>query len=335
MEQLMVNPLISVIIPVFNNDKFVGRTIQSLIDQTYENWELIIIDDGSTDGTENVIKSFGDSRISYSYQNNLGVKRLAQTINNGLVKTKGELVTMLPSDDTWINNKLEKQVSIFEDPKVVLCFGKMNLIDENDKIIGYSKRPQQLGKIKNNTLGEILREMLVSNFIPQPTVLIRKSALTAIGGYLQPEGLFAEDYPTQLALALIGEFRYLDIPLANYRMHGNQMTRNHQLNMVKTDVQYVLEFFKSLDPKIQAITAWNAETLKRRLDKRLYSTYFQVGRFELLKKNWTEARRNFVTAIMRGDLESKAKSIPGFLFSFFHLNIEIFAKLSKRVAPLK
>ena len=331
----MVNPIVSVITPIFNNEKFVGRTIQSLRDQTYQNWELVIVDDGSTDNTAQVIKSFKDSRISYFYQKNLGVQRLAQTINNGLAKTTGELVTMLPSDDTWIKTKLEKQVPIFEDSKVVLCFGQMNLIDENDKIIGYTKCPKHLNKIKNEPRGEILREMLVWNFIPQPTVLIRKSALLTIGGYIQPPDLYAEDYPTQLALSLIGEFRYLDVVLANYRMHGNQMTRNHQLNMVKTDMQYVFKFFHSLDPKIQKISGWKPETLKRRLDKRLFSTHFQVGRFELIKKNWSEARKNFITAILRGDLESKIKSIPGYLFSFFHLNIEIFAKLFKRVAPLK
>ncbi|MBL4606208.1 MAG: glycosyltransferase family 2 protein, partial [Pseudomonadales bacterium] len=103
-------PFVSVIMPVFNHAKYVGRTINSLLAQTYTNWELIVVNDGSTDNTEEVVLSFLDPRIQYMTQSNQGVKNLARTINRGLAIAKGELVTMLPSDDLWPTYRLEMQV---------------------------------------------------------------------------------------------------------------------------------------------------------------------------------------------------------------------------------
>ncbi|HLA81679.1 MAG TPA: glycosyltransferase, partial [Thermoleophilia bacterium] len=228
----MENPLVSVVTPVYNHGRYIGQSIQSLLAQTYTNWEMVVVDDGSTDNTAEVVQSFSDPRITYMYQENRGVRELAGTINTGLRKTSGELVTMLPSDDTWPNCRLEKQVPVFRDSSVVLCFGRQSLIDENNNIVGEVRPPADLSKVENRPVGSALHEMFLSNFIPQPTVLIRRAALDQIGGYLQPPGLLAEDYPTQMALALLGEFRYLDLPLANYRMHEAQMTRQHYLEMV-------------------------------------------------------------------------------------------------------
>lgn len=331
----MNNPLISVIIPVYNHGKYIRKTIESLLAQTYKNWELVVIDDGSKDNSAEVVKSFKDPRIRYYYQENRGVTRLAETINNGLWKTAGELVTMLPSDDTWLPHRLEKQIPAFKNPDVVLCFGRMNLVDENDKIIGYFKLPGEFSRLNNNPLGLILHEMLLWNFIPQPTVLIRRAALKKIGGYIQPPGLLAEDYPTHLELALVGEFRFIDIPLANYRMHGAQMSKRYFLNMHRTDIQYSSDFFRKLTPELQKKTGWTEQALRNRLKKRLHSNYFLAGRYELLSGNWNEARNYFIVSIRKGSIGAKIKSLVGMIFSYAHLDLEVFARISKRTAPLK
>jgi len=326
----MEQPLVSVITPAYNHGRYISRSIDSLIAQTYANWELVIIDDGSTDNTPDVVKSYNDSRITYTRQDNRGVRQLAGTINSGLRRTKGELVTMLPSDDTWPPYRLEKQVAVFRDTNVVLCFGRQFLIDENDKVTGEARAPVDLTAVENQPVGSVLREMFIGNFIPQPTVLIRRLALDRIGGYLQPPGLLAEDYPTHMALALVGEFRYLDLPLANYRIHGSQMTRSHYLEMVQTDVSYVMEFFRNLDPQMQKRAGWKETGLLKMLAQRLDNAYFQVGRRSLLASDWKDARRHFLHALRRGDFKVKAKAFLGFLCSHLHLDLERVARFSGR-----
>lgn len=328
-------PLVSVIMPVFNHAKYVKRTINSLLAQTYNNWELIVINDGSTDNTEEAVLSFLDPRIQYMTQPNQGVKNLSGTINRGLAVAKGELVTMLPSDDLWPPHRLEIQVPKFNDSEVVLVHGKQNLIDENDEIIGRSKVSKNIHNMDNNPIGSIFNEMLFHNIIQQPTVLIRKKTLSKIGGYLQPPGMLAEDYPTQLELAKYGTFCFIDEVLAHYRMHPAQMTRNHFLEMVKTDIEYVLKFYGNLDDTIKENINWNEKTLADALNKRLYSAHFNAGRQLLLSNDWIEARKCFYKSVLRGNVSSKIKSLAGIMFSSIHRDMEVLTYFSKRTASLR
>ncbi|MGE1101269.1 glycosyltransferase family 2 protein [Peribacillus simplex] len=125
--------LISVVIPTYNRGSLLKRTINSVLNQTYSNFELIIIDDASTDNTEDLIKSYNDPRISYTRleSNSKGTK----TRNLGIQKASGEFIALLDSDDEWVNNKLEKQLSYikqFNSDKII-CFTGLILIDENNK----------------------------------------------------------------------------------------------------------------------------------------------------------------------------------------------------------
>ena len=330
----MENPLVSVVTPTYNHARYIGRCIDSLLGQTYPYWEMIVVDDGSTDKTRDVVQSYRDHRITYISQQNQGVAKLASTINLGLRKTSGELVTMLASDDTWPPYRLEKQVPIFQDPRVVLCYGRGFLIDENDKILGEVRLPSGLTNLENRPVGSILYHLFLSSFIFQPSVLLRRRALDKLGGYIQPEGLLAEDYPTHMALALIGEFRYLDLPLGNYRMHSGQMTRNHYLAMVETDIPYVLEFFRSLDIETRKLTRWTEESLQKQLSIRLCNSYLTVGRRALLAKSWKDARGGFVTAFRRGAPKTKAKAMIGILCSYLHVDLERLARLTG-LTPLR
>jgi len=325
-------PLVSIIMPAYNHARFMRRCMDSLLAQTYPNWELAVVDDGSTDNTAEIVKSYRDPRIQYVYQENRGVKFLAATINVGLKETRGELVTMFPSDDMWPPHRLEVQVPIFRDPAVVLCFGRQLLIDENDNVIGETPPPADLTRVVNRPVGSVLHDLLVSNFIPEPTVLIRRKPLEKIGGYLQPPGLLAEDYPTQLALALEGEFRYLDIPLAHYRLHQTQMTRIHSSKMVETDVAFAMEFFRALDPEIQQRSGWTEASLARALLDRLRAGHFGVGRRALLAAEWKNARRHFLSALRASNPKTKAKALLGILCSFLHRDMENIATLFGRAA---
>lgn len=330
----MTAPLVSVITPAYNHGRYIARCIQSVLAQTHTNWEMVIVDDGSTDDTAAVVSSFTDPRISYVYQKNRGVGDLAGTLNLGLARTSGPLVTMLASDDTWPNYRLEKQLPLFEDSRVILVFGKGVIIDENDTVVGEVPGPPDTQSRENRPPGVALHRMFVTNYIPQYTVLIRRSALDKIGGYQQPKGLYAEDYPTHMTLALHGEFRYQDLALGNYRMHQNQMTRNHFDQMVKTDLPYVLQFFRSLDSQMQQCTGWTDETLQSALQDRRNNSYFQIGRRYLLNGEWDKAREQFTQAFVNGGLKLKARAALGSLCSYLHMDVEWLARLTGR-PPLR
>jgi len=116
----MNKPLISVIIPVFNGERFIAEAIQSVLNQNYEPLEIIVIDDGSTDGTADIVKIF-EGNIRYFYQKNSGI---AVARNAGVTKAKGDFITFIDADDVWAKNKLEIQTRLFENnPEAELVIG--------------------------------------------------------------------------------------------------------------------------------------------------------------------------------------------------------------------
>ena len=130
----MVDGLVSVIMPSWNTAKYIGESIQSVIDQTYKNWELIIVDDRSTDNTEEVINTFNDSRIRYyKNSNNLGA---ALTRNRALREAKGEWIAFLDSDDLWQPNKLKEQLGFMNKNNYVFSYHNYEKIDENSNSLG-------------------------------------------------------------------------------------------------------------------------------------------------------------------------------------------------------
>lgn len=127
----MVDGLVSVIMPSWNTAKFIGESIQSVIDQTYQNWELIIVDDCSTDNTDDVVASFDDPRIRY-YKNskNCGA---ALTRNRALREANGEWIAFLDSDDLWMPEKLEKQIKFMVHNDISFSYTNYERIDENNR----------------------------------------------------------------------------------------------------------------------------------------------------------------------------------------------------------
>lgn len=303
--------LVSVVMPTYNHARYIRRAIESVLAQTHEHWELIVVDDQSTDNTAQVVAQFRDPRIHYALENHRGVERLAETMNVGANRASGELITMLGSDDRWPPHRLETQLPVFDDPNVVLCFGRQVLIDEHDNELGESPLPADVTEIINRPVGAVLRTLLVSSWIPQPTELIRLSALQRIGMYQQPSGLLGEDYPTHLALALQGEFRFIDDVLGYYRMHGSQMTRTHYSEMAATDVRYALEFFSKLSPEVQRLTGWTEASLRDHIALRVNNGHFTLGRRDLLAGNRRAASRRFLSALRDGDSTTRVKALVG------------------------
>lgn len=134
-----INPLISIIVPVYNTEQFIAETIESVIEQSYSNWELWLIDDGSTDNSAKVIKSIAekDNRINYVHKENGGQ---ASARNLGIKKANGEYIAFLDSDDLWLKDKLEEQIEILNrlNPDFLYGLGYYFYMDRDDPIEPYN-----------------------------------------------------------------------------------------------------------------------------------------------------------------------------------------------------
>lgn len=215
-------PVVSIIMPAFNAERYIGASIDSVLDQTFKEWELIIIDDGSTDKTKDVIATFQkDERIIYIYQEN---GRQGKARNNGLRMARGEFIAFLDSDDLWHPEKLQKQLKVISETGVSMVISQAQVFEE---VNGKNKLGNKIGILlgkRDSTV--IMCHLCWSNMIPILTVLVKKSSLEAVGGFSEKSEIQnAEDYHLWLKLANSGVgFFGVDEILALYRVHANQAT---------------------------------------------------------------------------------------------------------------
>lgn len=143
----MVDGLVSIIMPSWNTGGFIAESIQSVIDQTYQNWELLIVDDCSTDNTDEVVASFEDDRIKYFHnEKNSGA---ALSRNRAMREARGEWIAFLDSDDLWIPEKLEKQIKFMKENGYTLSYTEYEKIDEESKTLNiHVSGPEKVNKRK-------------------------------------------------------------------------------------------------------------------------------------------------------------------------------------------
>jgi teichuronic acid biosynthesis glycosyltransferase TuaG len=208
---------VSIITPTYNSSKYIEDTIKSIISQTYENWELLITDDCSTDETVEIIKKYIllDSRIKvYRFDKNSG-SALAR--NNSIKFSKGVFLAFCDSDDLWDKDKLESHVRFHQEKKVLFSFTNMRIINENGVIV---LNRQSIVKYKVN-----YKLLLKNNYIPTSTVLINKALLNK---YKFPNYRMKQDYVLWLRILKNEsiEAYFFDNCLTTYRKHKNQITNN-------------------------------------------------------------------------------------------------------------
>ena len=205
--------LISIITPIYNCEKYVEQTIKSVQNQTYTNYELIIVDDGSTDNSANIIKNImkNDNKIIYIKQKNSGV---VVARNTAIENAKGRFIAFLDSDDLWYREKLEKQIKFMKEKDIAFSYTSYETIDENNKII----------KAKQNIM-EVVEygDLLKQNIIGCLTVMIDRSKI----GNIVIQDIKHEDYATWLSILSKGVHAYgIDEVLASYRKRSNSLSSN-------------------------------------------------------------------------------------------------------------
>jgi len=213
-------PKVSVIIPTYQSAQFVRKTIESVLVQTYRDYEVIVVDGGSTDGTREVLDSYG-SRIRVISQRGKGVSNAR---NVGVFASRGEYIAFVDSDDLWLHKKLEVQLRFLESkPNIVgLTYSDALFFAEND--IGESKNERSF-QIRKPHRGTPIKHLLMTNFIPTSTVMIRKLCFEKVG--LFDESLqTCEDLDMWIRVVESFEIDYQDLVLAKIRRHEGRMTRN-------------------------------------------------------------------------------------------------------------
>ena len=236
-------PLVSILMNCYNGEKYVEKSIESVLKQTYDNFEIVFWDNNSTDKTAEIVKNFNDSRIKY-YKGTENVV-LGEARNLGISKCVGEFIAFLDSDDLWLPKKLELQIPQFDDPKVgiVICNTIFFTDDYRVKLLRYSK-PPVCGSIPN---------ILVKNYhISLETVIVRAVLLQQYNIRFEKDYEIIEEFDFILKLSCFTKISFVDETLAMWRMHPNSISNikenlyplelsNWICNIVKDDF-YISKF---------------------------------------------------------------------------------------------
>lgn len=207
-------PLVTIITPSYNQGNFIEYTILSVLNQTYENIEYIVIDGASTDGTIEILNKYGN-KIKYVSEPDKGQ---ADAINKGFKMAKGEIIGWINSDDLLDENSIEKIISHFiEDKKLGICYGNIINIDETGNILSKTEN-------KNITLNKLL---YINSEVVQPGSFYKKAFVEKVN-YLDDNLRYVMDFDLWIRILKLGNIKYVNETLAYFRLHANSKTVSEQ-----------------------------------------------------------------------------------------------------------
>ncbi len=289
-------PLVTVVIPTYNRLALVQQAIASVVAQTFSNWELIVVDDGSDDGTPAFIRSLNDPRIRVLEMPHTGNIALAR--NSGARAGSGEWLTFLDSDDVWVPHKLEIQITRMLLEKKRWGYGRFELMDQAMQTI-----PFKAGTFRPIS-GWIAKEVLTTEASVNIGTLILERALfdEACGFNSDVNLLYREDYELVLRLALIAEAFAIPDLLLRVREHSGRSTNGFLLGHKRT--AFVYEYFLRSKPEKElakiARRRFATELTEASVPDMREGNYFQaarkLGKALIHGDNW----RHLLSAIRRG-----------------------------------
>jgi glycosyltransferase involved in cell wall biosynthesis len=232
----MSNPLVSILMPAYNTERYINTAIKSILNQTFTDFELIIVNDGSTDDTENIIKLFTDSRIRYYKQENQGV---AKALNYGLSKCTGRYIRRHDADDVSLPDALEKQITFLQKhPQYPMVSTQIAFMTENGKIAYKFKNPSN-AFFNNNYSVEVTKDNYWANRpIIHATILAKRSLFIEVGNYRTQ---FPTSEDIDLWFRILEKYNVIVINECSYFVRLNEFsnTRVHgQLNSFYRELAY-------------------------------------------------------------------------------------------------
>jgi glycosyltransferase involved in cell wall biosynthesis len=275
-------PKVSIVIPTYNRARCVGNAVESVLSQTFEDFEILVVDDGSTDNTKDVLKKYAGN-IRYIYQEN---QERCIARNNGIKHSKGEYIAFLDSDDIWLPHKLQAQVSILDqNPQVGLVYGQMFPLDPDGH--WHFRRTKFTGWGEPGP-ARIFDKLVMMNLLPTPTVVARKSCFDHVGTF-DPHLTCSEDWDLWLRISMHYEIFFMPEPLAGATFYENIPARRDAYRSEENRIRILEKIFSALPPHLRHFTHLKPLALARRYLDFAFLDY-AVGRH-------LQAKRNFSTAI--------------------------------------
>jgi len=224
-------PMVSVVLPVFNCKKYIEDAVRSILEQIFRNFEIIIVDDGSRDGTERIVREYGNlPGISLLvHPENMGICR---SLNDGIEKSTGEYIAIQHADDVSLPDRLEKQVRYLDThPGTGLVAGLIQYVDKKGKKKKDDWWLKKIREVEDNP-GIIRDTLLEQNIIPHPTVMFRKR-ITETTGLYDPNAFPTEDYDYWLRISEQHNIGLIHDVLCLYRRHRKQLTKTEKMQRIR------------------------------------------------------------------------------------------------------
>ncbi len=304
-------PKISVIIPAYNCGRYVSETVESVLAQTYQDYELIIVDDGSTDNTKDVLAKYVDAypnKVRYIFQQNAGE---GGARNRGIKESMGDYVAFLDSDDIWLPIKLEKQMALVDSliDKDVVIFGDQYHFDNNGEVLAES-----MFNILKPRNGLVYEHLLYENFITTQTVMVKKSLFDKVG-YFKEGMKYCADFDMWLRLAKDYKFYYVADVIAGYRIHSTQVSGN----IHKMREYHLMVVNEALSNRKFDIVLTNCI---------LANQHFKYGYIFWDRKYYSDARQDFIVSLrhvfkIKTCLYILASYMPHFIIKFIRTSNKI------------
>lgn len=294
---IKTSPLISVVIPSYNHSNYLSRAIKSIIDQTYTNWEIIVIDNHSKDGTDQIMNKFENEKIKLLKIHNDGI--IAKSRNMGIREAKGEWIAFLDSDDWWKKNKLKICADNFLNSTDII-YHDLQIVTNRKSL--FQRKLLKTRKLKNPILIDLL---INGNAINNSSVIVKKKILEKINYINENKNMVAaEDYNTWLKISNISsKFLYLSQNLGYYQIHDQSVSKK---DTSLANKEATKEFLSNLDLK-----------QKIKLEARIQ---YISGRFNYINLNYNNSKKELMFVIKYGSIDLKIRALIMFINIVFGFN---------------
>jgi glycosyltransferase involved in cell wall biosynthesis len=261
-------PLVSVIMLSYNHKEYIGHAINSVSNQDFQDWELVVIDDASTDESQQLIKSFSerDERVRAIYhENNRGI---AASTNEGIDSARGKFIAFLDSDDVWNSDKLTAQLALLKEDEDLVVWSEGDLINESGSFIG-QKFTEIHGARNKKKSGDILQPLIEGNYIFQSSFIMKRENLI---GIRFNEGLkYLNDYQFVVELANRYKFKFIDESLAMYRVHSSNATKHDPEGFISDEIKLRTYFIANYSRNVSGeVILSNHTRIVELLNKRIF-----------------------------------------------------------------
>jgi glycosyltransferase involved in cell wall biosynthesis len=281
-------PVISVVIPAYNAAQYIERTINSVLLQSFSEFEIIVVNDGSTDNTIVILDDIADPRIKVVQQDNAGVSAAR---NNGVQQAVAKYIYFLDADDIIAPDALTRcWQTLSQSPEMVAVYGEsLTFIDDKQVESLLSATPHVMAKRPE---GQIVKDLLKQNFICTGAIMVRKTAIKQLNGFSRKLKL-GEDWVFWIELATLGRFVYLPMPvLCLYRQHPQSAARSLALNA--DEMTAAIDYIYQLPAVLKQFTTKQLVSLKKQAQANAYCYSAQEY---LKRKQWNHARTLYLKSL--------------------------------------